>query len=128
MGFCINCKFLGDSITGRLPNYVCKNEENALVNFITGEIMFSNCVEKNRFGQCRYYEVFKPEEEPTETPSDDPTNGPIDEPSDTPIPENPSEDNDASTDDNNTSSESGDNSDDRTENVEGTKIDSETSD
>ena len=66
MGFCVNCKHLGESINGKCPDFRCLSEDNALVNFITGEILYATCVEKNRFGQCLFYELFEPEEEPSE--------------------------------------------------------------
>lgn len=79
MGICTYCIYQGDEINMsmvrrrpdfrpdwakpkyKLPqrsmkDYICKNENNADVDTVTGEYYFGSCRGKNRFGECLFYD------------------------------------------------------------------------
>lgn len=57
MGICVNCKFYS-----QLKDTVCENENNAELDYVTGRLKLSDCYDKNRFGECSFFEDIKNDE------------------------------------------------------------------
>ena len=51
MGICVNCKFFS-----KLQDTLCENENNAELDYVTGRMTLANCYDKNKFGECRFFE------------------------------------------------------------------------
>lgn len=64
MGLCINCVYHTQTSRNQiLPNgclrpsgHYCSNENNYRTDFVTGEIYYADCYEKNNFEECLFYE------------------------------------------------------------------------
>lgn len=69
MGICTNCVSFGDKRPDcrrnphlRKSDYICLNENNAELDFVTGTTRLSSCRRKNNFGECLFYKPFIPYE------------------------------------------------------------------
>lgn len=69
MGICSNCISRGDIKSDcrrnphlRKEDFICLNENNAEIDFVTGEAKSGSCRNKNNFGECLFYEPLIPYE------------------------------------------------------------------
>ena len=76
MGICIDCIYIGDDNrrTDNKPatcckkperkfieDFICRNENNADLDFVTGKLTFGSCRIKNMFGECLFFDDGKEE-------------------------------------------------------------------
>lgn len=69
MGVCLNCNFRGENKPDlrrnphlRKEDFICLNENNAEIDFVTGESKPGSCRHKNNFGECLFYSPVIPYE------------------------------------------------------------------
>lgn len=57
MGICSNCIYFGNQIKiGRRTDFLCNNESNQEVDFVTGKIYKGLCRLKNNSGECVHFD------------------------------------------------------------------------